>query len=74
MRNKNKISGENRSFKTININNLNFKSMKRKRNAEKICSATPDGTLSRNKSAQRITFTAWERAVLLSGKYQRINA
>ncbi|MDR1119438.1 MAG: hypothetical protein LBM08_00795 [Dysgonamonadaceae bacterium] len=48
--------------------------MKRKRNAEKICSATPDGTLSRNKSAQRITFTAWERAVLLSGKYQRINA
>jgi hypothetical protein len=42
--------------------------MKRRRNAEKVCSARPTGEMSRNRHAQKITLTAWERAVLWAGK------
>jgi hypothetical protein len=37
--------------------------MKRRRNLEKICGATSEGDLTRNKYAKKYTETAWERAM-----------
>jgi hypothetical protein len=53
-------------------NFLIYKNMKRKRNAERICSVNPSKEMSWNNHAKKVSLTAWERAELWASRNQKV--